>query len=213
MAPTVPLPRARPSLALVLDGAERIVVLALFAWLLARLGSSYLEHGRPLTLMLIGSESLVVLFILIRRRTERVTRRPADWALAFGATCVPLLVQPSEAAPLAALPGFLLMVAGTGVQLHAKLTLGRSFGLVAADRGVKTHGPYRWVRHPMYAGYLVTHVGFLLISPSAWNVAIYACGFALQLARIGAEERLLSQESAYAALREKVPWRLIPGVC
>ncbi len=34
-----------------------------------------------------------------------------------------------------------------------KVLLGLSFGVVAANRGVKIGGPYSFIRHPMYAGY------------------------------------------------------------
>lgn len=54
----------------------------------------------------------------------------------------------------------------------AKLCLWRSFGLVAAHRGLKAGGLYAVVRHPMYAGYVISHVGYLLVAPSWWNLAI-----------------------------------------
>ena len=59
-----------------------------------------------------------------------------------------------------------ITISGFVLQLSAKLTLRRSFGVVAANRGVKASGPYRLVRHPMYAGYALTHVGFLLAGPN-----------------------------------------------
>ena len=46
--------------------------------------------------------------------------------------------------------GLLFVIAG-------KITLGRSFGIVPANRGVVA-GPYTLVRHPIYAGYLLSHI-------------------------------------------------------
>ena len=46
-----------------------------------------------------------------------------------------------------------------------KITLGRSFGVVPANRGVVVGGPYNFVRHPIYTGYLITHVAFLVANP------------------------------------------------
>ena len=40
------------------------------------------------------------------------------------------------------------MLIGLYVQISGKLILGRSFGLIAANRGIKVAGPYRIVRHP-----------------------------------------------------------------
>ena len=104
------------------------------------------------------------------------------------------------------------MIAGFALQLSAKLTLRRSFGVVAANRGVKASGPYRLVRHPMYAGYALTHIGFLLAGPSLWNLALYGTVLTIAVRRIVAEERVLREDPAYRALAAKVRYRLLPGL-
>ena len=104
------------------------------------------------------------------------------------------------------------MIAGFALQLSAKLTLRRSFGVVAANRGVKANGPYRLIRHPMYAGYALTHIGFLLAGPTLWNLAIYITVLTIAVRRIVAEERVLREDAAYRALVEKVRYRLLPWV-
>jgi protein-S-isoprenylcysteine O-methyltransferase Ste14 len=106
----------------------------------------------------------------------------------------------------------LLMLGGVALQITAKLFLRRSFGIVAANRGIKIGGPYRFIRHPMYAGYILSQVGFLLANPSAWNLAVYSFCWGCQLCRILAEERLLIRDEAYRGLVERVPYRLIPKV-
>jgi protein-S-isoprenylcysteine O-methyltransferase Ste14 len=105
-----------------------------------------------------------------------------------------------------------LMAGGFLLQVAAKLTLRRSFGVVAANRGVKASGPYRLVRHPMYAGYILTQLGFLLAAPVLWNLLVYAVLWSFQVLRIRAEERVLRQDPAYQALAGQVRWRLIPGL-
>ena len=40
------------------------------------------------------------------------------------------------------------------------MALGRSFGVAPANRGIVVRGPYSFVRHPIYTGYLITHTGF-----------------------------------------------------
>jgi protein-S-isoprenylcysteine O-methyltransferase Ste14 len=106
----------------------------------------------------------------------------------------------------------LLLITGMVIQVHAKLTLGRSFGCVPAHRGLQLSGPYRFVRHPMYAGYLVSHAAFLLMNPSLRNTAVYGGCYALQIPRILSEERLLARDPAYREYQRAVPYRLIPGV-
>lgn len=90
--------------------------------------------------------------------------------------------------------------------------LGRSFGIVAANRGVRTRGPYRVVRHPLYAAYLVTYVGYLLSYPRLLNVAVVAVTTAVMVARALAEEHLLAADPEYRAYRERTRWRFLPGV-
>lgn len=103
-------------------------------------------------------------------------------------------------------------MAGILAQVSAKLMLMRSFGLVAANRGIKIRGPYSYVRHSMYAGYMLTHVGFLLASPSLWNAAVYAAAWTLLVARMIAEERVLSDDPNYRNYARRVRHKVVPGI-
>jgi protein-S-isoprenylcysteine O-methyltransferase Ste14 len=97
-------------------------------------------------------------------------------------------------------------------QAMAKLVLRRSFGIAPANRGVKISGPYRLMRHPMYFGYLLTHIGILILMPSLWNLAIYAVAWFAQIFRLLAEERLLGEDENYRAYQSQVRYRLLPGL-
>ena len=104
------------------------------------------------------------------------------------------------------------MFAGMMFQISAKVALWRSYGLIPANRGVKTGGPYRFVRHPMYFGYTLTHIGFLLGFPSLQNFLLYVSTFLIEVARLLREERILNQDSVYRDYATRVHYRLIPGV-
>ena len=104
------------------------------------------------------------------------------------------------------------MITGIVFQVICKLTLRRSFGLAPANRGLVVAGPYKLVRHPIYASYLINQTGFLLLNPTAWNAGILAGSLVIQIFRIAAEERLLAHDEAHAAFREAVPYRLLPGL-
>jgi protein-S-isoprenylcysteine O-methyltransferase Ste14 len=196
-----------------LDWIERLVLLAFYSWLVVRLLTSYWANGGLASLLLLPSEGLVVFFVLIRRQPTAVSRRWGEWLLAMTASCAPLLAAAeTDAGWLSPAVGATLLLMGMLVQLHAKLTLGRSFGCVPAHRGLKLSGPYRFIRHPMYAGYLIGHLGFLLLNPSLWNLGLYALSYGLQVPRLLAEERLLSRDPRYRAYQAGVRYRLIPGL-
>ena len=206
-------PLRRIGLAPACDLAERAIVLAVYLGLVARLLANGWGSGDLTNLLLLPSEGLVVLFLLFRRRTLDISLRWQDWLLALSATLAPMLVEPGTGAALvspALAAGLLLM--GLVVQIHAKMTLGRSFGCVPAHRGLQLAGPYRFVRHPMYAGYLLSHVAFLLVNPTWRNIVAYAVCYALQIPRLIAEERLLAHDPKYREYLASVKYRLIPGV-
>jgi protein-S-isoprenylcysteine O-methyltransferase Ste14 len=92
------------------------------------------------------------------------------------------------------------------------LYLGRSFGIVAADRGLKVNGPYGLVRHPVYLGHLLTLLGLLIANPTLLNLGLETVIVASVLLRIVAEERVLRGSAPYQSYAAVVPWRLVPGV-
>jgi len=108
--------------------------------------------------------------------------------------------------------GQILQVAGSLLQIGALIALNRSLGLLPAHRGIKSDGPYRFVRHPLYTAYLLTFAGYLISNLSAQNAIVVFAGTAFLVMRIRYEERLLHQYPLYASYAEKTPWRLIPSV-
>jgi len=207
------LDRPDSARALRLDLVEKIVVTALLGILAARLVPNAIASGDILPILLVGSETLVVAFLLLRRQTSDISLNWRDWLFGLSGTLAPLLVTASSGQPIVppALCGILMML-GICLNVSAKLTLRRSFGVVAANRGVKIGGPYRLVRHPMYAGYLLTQIGFLLSGPTLWNICVYGLALGLQVARIHAEEQVLGKDPAYAAMTQRVRYRLLPLV-
>lgn len=193
----------------VLDRAEQVAIVLLWIVLASRVEVS----GNPWAPLLLISETAVAVFTLIRRPTDKLSLDLGDWLLAMTATCAGLLVLPGVALVPALVPlGVALAVVGNAVQAWAKLVLRRSFGVAPANRGIKIHGPYRIVRHPMYAGYALVHLAVLILMFHPMNLVIYAIGWWAQILRLLAEERLLAQDPGYAAYMQQVRWRLIPGL-
>jgi protein-S-isoprenylcysteine O-methyltransferase Ste14 len=201
-------PRRTARLAGVAADLIGAVVVVLFARATIR---SYESTHRLIGVVFIVQQVCVAVAFLVRRSPSSVSHRPLDWATALGGSFGGFLLRPSSFQP-AYTAGVIVQVVGLTVWTASFFALGRSFGLVAADRGVVTRGPYRVVRHPLYASYMVTQFGYLLQSASVWNAAVLALTWICQIARAIAEERLLATVRGYREYRNRVHRRLIPGV-
>lgn len=76
--------------------------------------------------------------------------------------------------PYLQVPGFVLCVAGTVWLIWTDTYLSRQFRGGLTDRKMMCHGPYRFVRHPRYAGLIVCSIAFALAMASAiaWALAL-----------------------------------------
>lgn len=158
-------------------------------------------------------ELTAAVFFLLRR-PARVT---SSSFLAWGATAVVsfgMLAARPGGEPVAGLEPVwaALQLLGWALAVVCISALGRSFGLVAANRGIVTRGPYRLVRHPVYSCYLLTQAGYVLENPTTRNFAVIFATVLFQLVRIRTEEQCLEQDPEYATYRRHVRWRLIPRV-
>ena len=174
----------------------------------------YRQTHRLIGVLFIIQELCLAVAFLVRRPARSVTGRSLDWVAAVGGTFGGFLLRPSGLhLALAGKAGVTLQVIGLATWMLSFARLGRSFGLVAADRGLVTSGPYRLVRHPLYLAYVVTQFGYLLQSISIRNGLVLAFTWACQMVRATAEERhLLATVPTYSDYLKRVRWRLIPGV-
>ena len=198
---------------MILDMFERAIVVLVFGHFGFVMLTVPAGTAGILGLILLVSEGLPVLLILTRRRSKVLSNKLGDWFLGLTGTILPLLAIPVGAGGLVSegLCGAIMLI-GLYVQISAKMILGRSFGLIAANRGIKVAGPYQIVRHPMYAGYTILHVGFLLAFPSLWNIVLYSTELTIQMARLLREELLLNQDQNYRDYAARVRYRLIPMI-
>jgi protein-S-isoprenylcysteine O-methyltransferase Ste14 len=195
------------------DLGARVVVVALFTLMAIRIGSDFLATGRITGLLLLASETLVVVLTVLRRGTSEVDRSYRARLLTAFSMMGPVLVRPATVTALAPeLATVLLSAVGLSVVIAGKLSLGRSFGLMPANRGVVSNGLYRLVRHPIYMGYLITHSGFLAANPTLWNVVMLVGADIALLWRAVCEEQTLGKDTAYREYLQTVRWRVLPGV-
>jgi protein-S-isoprenylcysteine O-methyltransferase Ste14 len=196
------------------DLVARATIVTLFSLLSINLFGEFLRTGHLTGLLLLAGESLVVVLTIVRRRAIAVDRSAAAAIMTSVSLVGPALMR-ATSTPASLLSdhvtatwsaiGLLLVVLG-------KMTLGRSFGVVPANRGVVVRGPYMLVRHPIYTGYLIAHTGFLIAHPAPWNLSILLVADTALVLRALMEERVLSADASYRQYCQRVGWHLVPGV-
>ena len=134
---------------------------------------------------------------------------------AVAATLMPFafpLLRGATAGEGAELASDALLVAGTTWSVWALRSLGRNLSVLAQARGLADRGPYRWVRHPLYAGELVSALGLAIAAgtPAAAVTWVVLC--ALQAYRAVREEQvLLAALPGYSSYRRRTA-ALLPGL-
>lgn len=197
----------------VCEVCARVLIVALFAWMAVRFGVAFFETGRVTGLFLLVSEGLVALLTVFRRSATDI-----DVSVRARALMTASLVGPALLVPIASdgwTPEWFTVAMscfGLSIVIAGKLALGRSFALLPANRGVVSSGVYRFVRHPIYLGYLVSHIAFLVANPTVWNALVLVAGDVALLCRSVCEEETLAKDSRYRAYQSQVQWRVVPGV-
>lgn len=159
---TVKTPNGNQSLRLSLSLTDIlfVAVMALFVY-------SHLQDllaGNIVSVLFVLLQVTVIISTLLHRSSHSGSASWQDILLAWGGTLLPLAMQSTASFPNAI--GSLLVLVGVLLATGAVLSLGRSFGIEAANRGIQTHWLYRFVRHPIYAAYLPLIGGYLLAYPS-----------------------------------------------
>ena len=195
------------------DLLARGIVSGLLIALAANLLEDFQQTGRVTGLLLLASELLVAILMIFRRRTLDVDRSAVSLLLTLVSVAGPFLLRPSETlGPIADAATVSLSGFGLLIVIAGKLTLGRSFGIIPANRGVVTAGPYALVRHPIYFGYLLTHIAFVAANPTLRNMLIVTIADAALVLRALREEQTLEKDEQYQAYCRRVSWHVVPGV-
>jgi protein-S-isoprenylcysteine O-methyltransferase Ste14 len=197
----------------VTEYASRYVIGVLFGLQCQNFLAEFWRTGHLTGLLFLASESLVVIFTLLRRRASVVDGSPFAVAVTTLSVFGPWLLRAHGAAPL--LPDAVtaaITVAGVSLVVVSKLTLGRSFGLMPANRGVIVRGPYSVVRHPIYTGYWIIHTALILAHPEPLNFLAVFLADGATVIRALREERVLCKDAVYREHCARVRWHFVPGV-
>lgn len=174
-------------------------------------GYSLMETWRLSTALILAKVSTDFFFYLTRSLPKGISFNLYDWVIGLTGTYAIALFQ-SESTGRDSLLGQTVQISGLALQVVAMLSLNRSIGIVAANRGIKTHGLYRFVRHPLYCSYTIAFLGYVINQPSTWNIGVYGLAVILWVLRLLAEEKFLLQDPQYREYASRVRSRLVPGV-
>jgi protein-S-isoprenylcysteine O-methyltransferase Ste14 len=111
--------------------------------------------------------------------------------------------------PFALYAAFWWMTLATGLTVWGMWTVRRSFSITVEARELVEHGPYRWIRHPIYCGEILAAAAVCAWRFSWPNVGLFALFTIIQLARARWEEQKLSKRfPAYGTAKAWWLWRL-----
>jgi protein-S-isoprenylcysteine O-methyltransferase Ste14 len=147
--------------------------------------------------------------ILIRKRALAFSQKIRDYVYSLVSLGSPIFLR-TVTNNGASVVGDSLEYIGAILVLGAFLSLNKSFGIAPENRGVKTSGLYRIIRHPMYLGYVLAETGFVISNFSFVNGFILLISISFLILRLQAEERLLREDPAYQAYARRILWKLIP---
>ncbi len=169
-------------------------------------------HSLADIIWMVGA-ALMGLFALVRVAPKAELVTFATLSATGGMMLIPMLLR---AAPgphgLLYREGEAVQLAGILISQISRIYLGRSFGLLPANRGIVTRGPFGLVRHPVYLGWLVLTIGFTMTNPSNHNMLVAIAILPFMFARIEQEETLLQADPDYRAYSALTPYRLLPGL-
>ena len=192
----------------------------------ASLSEAALFNTMFLQFIMIFLNLIVILGLLLRRN---LYKKPEDWQDVF----IPLITTfnlivlnsipylpstgnvlfvPGALLPWTSLIGTIIEIIGLSITYIALYNLRYSFGIFVQVRDIVTKGLYRFVRHPIYLGYILDCLGFTIISCRLYYFIFFIISIFLYVYRACLEEKKLSQYSSeYREYMKKIPF-LFPKI-
>jgi protein-S-isoprenylcysteine O-methyltransferase Ste14 len=158
---------------------------------------------------------VLIATMLFRTAPVRVTPNPWYWLLAFVASYQGLAFAAFGQKGISLVPNLVtdfLALLSLAVVLYARYSLGRSIGLVPAQRVIITRGAYGYVRHPIYTAAFIGYLGFALRVYTPGNATMVVIGAGLFVVKSFVEEWFLREDQEYAEYLARVRWRWFPGL-
>lgn len=202
----------------------RLIIVPSAALVLALDAVSLVHHpvgGIVSTLRWLGVAGVCAFYTLViwsylRRGPAVATSGSAtSHACAVIATLTPFaipLLQGAPPGPGRQLTADLFVLAGVAWSVWSMHSLGTNLSILAQARSVVNRGPYRWVRHPLYAGEIVSSLGLAIAAWSPAAIGVWLAFCVMQGYRALREEQVLLRTlPAYRAYRARTA-ALLPGI-
>ncbi len=178
----------------------RIVMVPVAAVLLVLDVAAATQHGGsgllrwPGAVLACAFYALIIWCYLRRGPAMATSGSVTGYAAAVVATMIPFTLPLLRGAAPGAGPAYAadgLMLAGTAWAVWSLRFLGRSLSVLAQAREIVDRGPYRWVRHPLYTGEIVSSLGLAITAGSLWAFGVWLTFCGLQAYRALREEQVL----------------------
>ena len=178
------------------------------------LSPARLHDTSLVNLVWVGGALIMGAFSLVRNAPRDAMVNVRSLASSGAMLLLPCLMLPGAVATTGIVlsAALALELAGVALSQAGRIYMGRSFGVLPANRGIVSTGPFAVVRHPIYLGWVLLSLGFLLAYPSARNFALLALSIPFVAWRIRLEEEVLAADLEYRAYCARVRFRLCPGL-
>jgi protein-S-isoprenylcysteine O-methyltransferase Ste14 len=167
-----------------------------------------------LLVALLFRNTSITLVFLLRRPSRLTSRNVGDWIAAIGGTFITYLYtsQAKPISPLIVPTAYIVMIVTAFISTICIINLGRSFGIVPANRGVKTDMLYSIVRHPLYLLYTIYDLALISLAFSLHNCYICILHALFSYLRAKREENILIQDETYKEYVSKTRYMFLPGI-
>ena len=161
----------------------------------------------------LSGAAIMGILSFVRTPPRSTTVNARTIAATAGMLFLPCFMRPVGASSGGlALSGLAFELFGIALTQVARVYMGRSFGILPANRGVISKGPFSLIRHPIYFGWIVLSIGYAMSYPTARNILLILVTLPFMVWRIEQEETHLSEDPDYRTYEQRVQFRLWPGV-
>lgn len=208
-----PYPISFSALSRAIHWPANLLVASLWGIFIYRALQIFLARGGVVDAGILVFNTIIALLFLTRRESSEFSRRVIDWVIPFLTVALSMVLIPQPMAQdFWRYLSNILQILGIIAMVISLSSLGRSFGIVPANRQIKISGAYKIVRHPLYTSEMIFYIGFVLGNFSERNLIKIIAILAGQIWRAVSEEKILIKDSNYQTYVKTVVHKFIPGI-